>query len=64
MFVLTSKYDNFTHRVGEIDSLEALVFGLSNDRLEAKRIAVIAKKMKPNDVFCASGIAIFCQEDK
>ena len=63
MFVLTSKYDNYTHRVGDVTSLTDLIFGLTDNVDEAKRIATVAKQMKPTDVFCTGGIAIFCQED-
>lgn len=64
MFVVASKYDSFTHRVGDIDSLEDLIFGLSNDKDDASRIAKIAGMLKPGDVLSASGFAVVYQEDK
>ena len=64
MFVVATNRDNFTHSVGDLDSLEDLLYGLTDNMGDAKRIAVIAKYMNVGDVFSSSGIALFYQEDK
>ena len=64
MFVVATTHDKFTHRVGDLDSLEDLLYGLTDNMGDAKRIALIAKCMNMGDVFAANGIAVFYQEDK
>lgn len=64
MFVVATSRDKFTHRVGDITSLTDLIFGLTDDTNETKRIATIAKQMKSGEAFTANGIAILRQEDK
>ena len=62
MFIITSKYDGFTHRVCDSDSLKDLMFGLSGDKDEAARIAKVADIMYHGDVFANDKFAIFRRE--
>ena len=62
-FVVTSNHDKFTHRVGDIDSLEDLLFGLTDDKDDASRITKIAGMMSNHDVFVGGGVAIYITED-
>ena len=62
MFIIASKYDGFNHRVGDTDSLEDLMFGLSGDKDDAARIAKIADMMTNGDVLATGGFAIFRRE--
>lgn len=62
MFIITSKYDGFTHRVSDTDSLKDLMLGLSGDKSEAARIAKIADIMCNGDVFANDRFAIFHRE--
>lgn len=64
MFVVASKYDSFTHRVGDIDSLKDLIFGLTDNMGDATRIVSVAKYMNMGDVFSTNGIALVYKEDK
>lgn len=64
MFIVTSSRDKFTHRVGDIDSLEDLLFGFTDDKDDASRIAKIAGMMSNHDVFVGGGFAIFITEDR
>lgn len=64
MFVVATNKDNFTHRVGDIDSLKDLIFGITDDAKEASRIAKIAGTMREGDVFASNGLALFYKEDK
>lgn len=64
MFVVTSIHDKFTHRVGDLDSLEDLIFGLTDNMGDAMRIVYVAKYMNIGDVFVTNGVALFNQEDK
>lgn len=64
MFVITSVHDKFLHRVGDLDSLEDLIFGLTDNMGDAKRIVSVAKYMNIGDVFVTNGVALFYQEDK
>lgn len=63
MYVLTSKYDPFTHRVGDTESLKDLVFGLTMDSVKAHRIAIIAGQMRIGEGFATDGILLTCEED-
>ena len=64
MFVFTTKYDRFTHHVNDVKTLQDILLGYTDDEQESERITIIAGHMRFGDVFCANGVAIFCQEDK
>ena len=58
VFVLTSQYSQFTHRVGDVDSLREIILGLSGDKAKAKRVASVAKNMQVGDGFSTPGILL------
>lgn len=64
MFIVATNRDNFTHRVGDIDSLKDLIFGLTDNMGDAARIVSVAKYMNMGDVFSTNGIALVYKEDK
>lgn len=64
MFVVATNRDDFTHRVGDIDSLKDLIFGLTDNMGDATRIVSVAKYMNMGDVFSTNGIALVYKEDK
>ena len=63
MFVVASKYDKFLHRVGDLDTLEDLLYGVTDNMGDAKRIASVAKCMNVGDIFVSNGISLVYQED-
>lgn len=60
MFILTTSYSNFRHHVYDINTLEDIMLGLTNDEYEAKRIANIAGNMKIGDRFVNVDIYLKC----
>jgi hypothetical protein len=64
MFVLSTKYDRFIHHVTDVKDLQDILLGLTDDKNESKRIAIIAGNMTFGDGFATSGIMLTCQEDK
>ena len=63
MFIFVSRYDNFTHRVGDIDSLEDLIYGLTDNMCTAKRMICVAKYMNIGDIFVTEGNVLTYGED-
>lgn len=64
MFVLTTSYNNFRNHLYNISTLEDLILGLTNDEVEAKRIAAIAKNMRVGDVFSNNDTYLKCVNEE
>lgn len=63
-YAIKSKYDRFTHHVGDTETLEEIIHGLTDDEDEAARIASVASHMKIGDGFATDGILLTCGEDE
>lgn len=63
-FTIYTKYDPFVHHVYDLDSLEDIIYGLTDNEEEAKRIVSIAKRMVPYDCFGTYGVMIACDKEQ
>lgn len=62
-YVLRTKYDPYTHHVYDIDTLEEIIYGLTDDETMTKRIIDIAERMEAGDGFATDGIVLTCGEE-
>lgn len=57
-FTVYTKYDPFIHHVYDLETLEDILYGLTDSEDEAKRIVSIAEHMKRCDCFATSGVMV------
>ena len=63
-YVLTTAFDQFTHHVGDTETLEEIILGLTDNQDLATRVTCIASHMQLGDGFAAPGLMLTCEEDK